>query len=137
MVVSRVKEAARRIVRPHLRCVTGEAQDFLAEMFFAIVVADTQMAFLTGTADDQLAQERGRRITRHLATLTNLSGEPNCTRAKTGLFSPSKTAPSVRNGLAWRSTTALVVSESSGTHREDGSRNFALNRKNTRPTSSN
>src|SRR3546814_4407048 len=25
MVVSRVKEAARRIVRPHLRCVTGEA----------------------------------------------------------------------------------------------------------------
>src|SRR3546814_4359667 len=73
MVVSRVKEAARRIVRPHLRCVTGEAQDFLAEMFFAIVVADTQMAFLTGTADDQLAQERGRWITRHLATLTNLS----------------------------------------------------------------
>src|SRR3546814_13210487 len=68
MVVSRVKEAARRIVRPHLRCVTGEAQDFLAEMFFAIVVADTQMAFLTGTADDQLAQERGRWITRHLAT---------------------------------------------------------------------
>ncbi|WP_157704848.1 MULTISPECIES: TetR/AcrR family transcriptional regulator [Sphingomonadales] len=95
MVVSRVKEAARRIVRPHLRCVTGEAQDFLAEMFFAIVVADTQMAFLTGTADDQLAQERGRWITRHLATLTNLSGEPNCSRAKTGLFSPSKTAPSV------------------------------------------
>src|SRR3546814_19732202 len=83
MVVSRVKEAARRIVRPHLRCVTGEAQDFLAEMFFAIVVADTQMAFLTGTADDQLAQERGRWITRHLATLTNLSGEPNCSRAKT------------------------------------------------------
>src|SRR3546814_5591491 len=95
MVVSRVKEAARRIVRPHLRCVTGEAQDFLAEMFFAIVVADTQMAFLTGTADDQLAQERGRWITRHLATLTNLSGEPNCSRAKTGLFRPSKTAPSV------------------------------------------
>src|SRR3546814_21072465 len=67
------------------------AQDLLAEMFFAIVVADTQMAFLTGTADDQLAQERGRWITRHLATLTNLSGEPNCSRAKTGLFIPSKT----------------------------------------------
>src|SRR3546814_8203602 len=94
-LVTGVLTCALPIFRPHLLCVTGEAQDFLAEMFFAIVVADTQMAFLTGTADDQLAQERGRWITRHLATLTNLSGEPNCSRAKTGLFSPSKTAPSV------------------------------------------
>src|SRR3546814_13171598 len=92
MVVSRVKEAARRIVRPHLRCVTGEAQDFLAEMFFAIVVADTQMAFLTGTADDQIAHERGRWITRHLATLTNLSEEPTCSRANKVLFRPRSAA---------------------------------------------
>src|SRR3546814_4573626 len=95
-------------------------------MFFAIVVADTQMAFLTGTADDQLAQERGRWITRHLATLTNLAGEPNCPRAKTGLFSPSKTAPSVRNGFDFRSPIVLVVGDDSGDLRQDGSCQFAL-----------
>src|SRR3546814_18711164 len=52
MVVSRVKDAARRIVRPHLRCVTGEAQAFLAEMFLAIVVVDKhdRMRVVTGTS---------------------------------------------------------------------------------------
>src|SRR3546814_15776167 len=49
MVVSRVKEAARRIVRPHLRCVTGDAQAFLAQMVFWICGADPQSALPTSS----------------------------------------------------------------------------------------
>src|SRR3546814_19630417 len=45
MVVSRVKDAARRNVRPHLHFVPGEAQAFLAEVLFCIGGAATRMAF--------------------------------------------------------------------------------------------
>src|SRR3546814_14190186 len=61
MVVSRVKEAARRYVRPHLRCVTREAQDFLAERFFATVFAEPQIASLSGPADYKPAPQIGSR----------------------------------------------------------------------------
>jgi AcrR family transcriptional regulator len=72
-IISTVQTAVRRIFRQFTEARGNRVgdPDFLADLFLAIVVADAQLAILTGLADER-SEEQLRRVHQRLAMLLTM-----------------------------------------------------------------